>query len=135
MSYVSTSVKLMATTENCSKCDELVKTGSFNTMILMQMNVYCKESDLYLPGDVGYNVENSFSNQARVALRLSHFLSNFLQNVDLYEEYGNLRGDRLLNTEQIFGEVCMCEIYMCFSFQVVSCLHQFDAFAGISLVI
>lgn len=64
-----------------------------------------KESDLYLPGDVGYNVENAFSSQARVALRLSHFLSNFLQNVDLYEEYGNLRGDRLLNTEQIFGEV------------------------------
>jgi len=62
-------------------------------------------SDLFLPGDVGYSVETLFSNQARVALRLSHFLSNFLQNVDLYEEYGNLRGDRLLNIEQIFGEV------------------------------
>jgi hypothetical protein len=68
----------------------------------------CKEfkpSDLYLPGDVGYSVETLFSNQARVALRLSHFLSNFLQNIDMYEEYGNLRGDRLLNIEQIFGEV------------------------------
>jgi len=66
-----------------------------------------QESDLYLPGDVGYDVENLFSSQARVALRLSHFLSNFLQNVDLYEEYGNLRGDRLLNIEQVFGEVCV----------------------------
>lgn len=64
-----------------------------------------KPDDLFLPGDVGYNVEKLFSNQARTALRLSHFLSNFLQNVDLYEEYGNLRGDRLINTEQVFGEV------------------------------
>jgi len=61
--------------------------------------------DLELPGDVSYGVEKLFGNQARVALRLSHFLSNFLQNVDRFEEYGNLRGDRLLNIEQIFGEV------------------------------
>lgn len=64
-----------------------------------------KKEELYLPGDVGYNVDVVFGNQARTALRLSHFLSNFLQNVDKYEEYGNLRGDNLLNTEQIFGEV------------------------------
>lgn len=64
-----------------------------------------KPDELHLPGDVGYNVEVLFSNQARTALRLSHFLSNFLQNIDMYEEYGNLRGDRLLNIEQIFGEV------------------------------
>jgi len=68
---------------------------------------------LHLPGDVGYNVEKEFSSQARVALRLSHFLSNFLQNVDLYEEYGNLRGDRLLNIEQVFGEVCTVRFCMC----------------------
>ncbi|ESO11626.1 hypothetical protein HELRODRAFT_108901 [Helobdella robusta] len=64
-----------------------------------------KKDELILPGDVGYNVEVLFSNQARTALRLSHFLSNFMQNVDKYEEYGNLRGDRPLNIEQIFGEV------------------------------
>jgi len=58
-------------------------------------------------------VEHLFSNQARVALRLSHFLSNFLQNVDLYEEYGNLRGDRLLNIEQVFGEVCVFVFDIC----------------------
>lgn len=63
-------------------------------------NTY-KPEDLQLPGDVGYNVEVLFSNQARTALRLSHFLSNFLQNIDMYEEYGNLRGDRLLNVEQV----------------------------------
>ena len=60
--------------------------------------------DLQLPGDAGYNVDVLFSNEARTALRLSHFLSNFLQNIDMYEEYGNLRGDQLLNIEQIFGE-------------------------------
>ena len=30
---------------------------------------------------------------------------SILQNIDVYEEYGNLRGDRLLNIEQLFGEV------------------------------
>ena len=28
-----------------------------------------------------------------------------MQNIDVYEEYGTLRGDNLLNVEQIFGEV------------------------------
>lgn len=64
-----------------------------------------KEEELELPGDVAYGVEKQFSSQARTALRLSHFLSNFLQNIDLYEEYGNLRGDKLLNIELLFGEV------------------------------
>lgn len=61
--------------------------------------------ELELEGDVSYGVDKIFSPQARTALRLSHFLSNFLQNVDKYEEYGNLRGDKLLNIEQLFGEV------------------------------
>ncbi|KAK2162767.1 hypothetical protein LSH36_92g05014 [Paralvinella palmiformis] len=64
-----------------------------------------KPEELMLPGDVAYGVEKQFSAQARTALRLSHFLSNFMQNIDMYEEYGNLRGDRLLNIEQLFGEV------------------------------
>ena len=64
-----------------------------------------KEEELVLPGDVSYYVETVFSAQARTALRLSHFLSNFLQNIDMYEEYGNLRGDQFLNIEQLFGEV------------------------------
>ena len=64
-----------------------------------------KASELELPGDVSYGVEKLFSPQARIALRLSHFLSDFMQNIDLYEEYGNLRGDSALNIEQLFGEV------------------------------
>ena len=64
-----------------------------------------KEEELELPGDVSYGVEKLFSYQARTALRLAHFLSDFLQNIDMYEEYGNLRGDNLLNIEQLFGEV------------------------------
>lgn len=63
-----------------------------------------KPEDLRLPGDVAYNAEKLFTYQAKTALRLSHLLSNFLQNVDKYEEYGNLRGDRPLNIEQVFGE-------------------------------
>ena len=64
-----------------------------------------KPEELELPGDVAFNADTQFSYQARTALRLSHFLSNFLQNVQMYEEYGNLKGDELLDVEQIFGEV------------------------------
>ncbi len=63
-----------------------------------------RPEELELPGDVAFGAEKVFSPQARTALRLSHFLSNFLQNIDMYEEYGNLRGDKLLNIELIFGE-------------------------------
>ena len=38
-----------------------------------------KAEELELPGDVSYGVEKQFSYQARTALRLAHFLSNFLQ--------------------------------------------------------
>ena len=38
-----------------------------------------KPEELELPGDVSYGVEKQLSYQARTALRLSHFLSNFLQ--------------------------------------------------------
>ena len=74
---------------------------NFKTSVNRKTCKNFKKEQLYLPGDVGYNVDEVFGNQARTALRLSHFLSNFLQNVDKYEEYGNLRGDRLLNVEQV----------------------------------
>lgn len=64
-----------------------------------------ESTDLFLPGDAGYGVETQFEPQGRTALRLAHFLSNFLQNVDEYEQYGNLKGDRRLNETHIFGEV------------------------------
>lgn len=62
-------------------------------------------TDRFLPGDVGYGVSKQFEPQGRTALRLSHFLSNFLQNVDEYEQFGNLKGDRRLNETHIFGEI------------------------------
>ncbi|GFS15850.1 Fras1 related extracellular matrix protein [Elysia marginata] len=68
----------------------------------------CKQQPahkLFLPGDAAYGAEKQFEPQGRTALRLAHFLSNFLQNVDEYEEFGNLRGDRRLNETQIFAEV------------------------------
>ncbi|XP_013089446.2 uncharacterized protein LOC106073439 [Biomphalaria glabrata] len=64
-----------------------------------------KAYELLLPGDAAYGMHTQFEAQGRTALRLAHFLSNFLQNVDEYEEFGNLRGDRRLNETQIFGEV------------------------------
>ncbi|CAG5116099.1 unnamed protein product, partial [Candidula unifasciata] len=64
-----------------------------------------KAYELLLPGDAAYGVEKQFEAQGRTALRLAHFLSNFLQNVDEYEEFGNLRGDRRLNETQIYAEV------------------------------
>lgn len=63
-----------------------------------------KPSDLLLPGDVSYGVETQFETQGRVALRLSHFLSDFMQNVGDYEEFGIIKGDRRLNETHIFGE-------------------------------
>lgn len=62
-------------------------------------------NQLLLPGDAGYGAEKQFESQGRTALRLAHFLSNFLQNVDEHEEFGILRGDRRLNEIQMFGEV------------------------------
>lgn len=44
-----------------------------------------KAYELLLPGDAAYGVEKQFEAQGRTALRLAHFLSNFLQNVDEYE--------------------------------------------------
>ncbi len=68
-------------------------------------NCHVKDAgDLTMPGSVVYGVAEQLSNQARTALRLAHFLSNFLQNIDKAEEYGTLRGDRLLNEEQMFAE-------------------------------
>ncbi|KAL3881426.1 hypothetical protein ACJMK2_027869 [Sinanodonta woodiana] len=62
-------------------------------------------NELYLPGDVSYGVNRQFEAQGRTALRMAHFLSNFLQNVDEYEQFGELKGDRRLNETHIFGEV------------------------------
>ena len=61
--------------------------------------------ELFLPGDAGYNVERAFEAEGRTALRLAHFLCDFLQNVDEYEEFGSLKGDKRLNETHLFGEV------------------------------
>lgn len=63
------------------------------------------DDDLHLSGDVAYLVEEQFSPQARSALRLAHFLSDFLQNVDKNDDWGAIRGDSLMNVELVFAEV------------------------------
>ena len=68
----------------------------------------CKSSApslLHLPGDAAYGVDKQFEYQGRTALRLAHFLSNFLQNVQASDNFGNLRGGGRLHLEQMFGEV------------------------------
>ncbi|KAL4221931.1 hypothetical protein ACF0H5_017983 [Mactra antiquata] len=62
-------------------------------------------NELYMPDDAGYGVEKQFEAQGRTALRLAHFLSNFLQNVDGNETFGYIKGDRRLSETQLFGEV------------------------------
>jgi len=88
-----------------------------------------KKEELELPGDVSYGVDQQFSNQARTALRLAHFLSNFLQNIDRYEEYGNLRGDNLLNVELIFGEA-LANVMGDFKIKGSGVFYDIDKFEG-----
>ncbi|XP_052086791.1 uncharacterized protein LOC127724053 [Mytilus californianus] len=69
-------------------------------------NCHTKHSyERFLPGDAAYGVEAQFEAEGRTALRLAHFLSNFLQNVDEYEQFGSMDGDRRLNETHVFGEV------------------------------
>lgn len=58
-----------------------------------------------LPGDVGYGVETQFDPQARFALRISHLLSNWYQNVIPGENFGYLKGGNRIHHELMFGEV------------------------------
>ena len=44
--------------------------------------------DLFLPGDVKYGIETKLQRFGRSALRLSDFLSSFLQNIDGKQDYG-----------------------------------------------
>ncbi|KAK7115191.1 uncharacterized protein [Littorina saxatilis] len=61
--------------------------------------------NLIMAGDVAYGAKKQFEPEARTGLRLSHFLSNFLQNTDAAENFGNLRGGGRLHEEHMFGEV------------------------------
>ncbi|XP_013379783.1 uncharacterized protein LOC106151208 [Lingula anatina] len=63
------------------------------------------QEELELPGDMAYGTKEQFESQGRVAVRLAQFLSNFMQNVDEKEDFGNLLGDNKLHVEQMFGEV------------------------------
>ncbi|XP_005104597.1 uncharacterized protein LOC101847514 [Aplysia californica] len=106
--------KVPASTAHKRRKREAVDEQSVNRMLKILERFQkttaenCEEKkayELFLPGDAAYGVKWQFEGQGRTALRLAHFLSNFLQNVDEYEEFGNLRGDRRLNETQIFSEV------------------------------
>ena len=60
---------------------------------------------LFMAGDVGYGFDKQFEAEGRTALRLAHFVSNFLQNTSPDENFGILRGGGRLHMEHLFGEV------------------------------
>jgi hypothetical protein len=60
---------------------------------------------MLLPGDVGYGAAYQFDTQARSALRISHLLSNWFQNVIPGENFGYLKGGNRIHHELMFGEV------------------------------
>lgn len=88
-----------------SSYDRMMRLRSRMTRVNSGTCKAMKDFELLLPGDVGYGVDIQFEAQARTGLRLAHFLSNFLQNVNEDEQFGDIRGDRLLNETHIYGEV------------------------------
>lgn len=61
---------------------------------------------LKLPGNFAHGKEQQFENQARAALRLSHFISSFIQLIDPRELFAEFRKpDKPLTKDQIMGEV------------------------------
>lgn len=62
-------------------------------------------SKLRLPGNIAFGKEEQFENQARAALRLSHFISSFLQVVEPKEVFAEFRvPDKPLTKDQVIGE-------------------------------
>ncbi|XP_041375748.1 uncharacterized protein LOC121388465 isoform X2 [Gigantopelta aegis] len=69
-------------------------------------NCHTKSKNLlYLAGDVGYGFDSQFEAEGRTALRLAHFVSNFLQNTSPNDNFGTLRGGGRLHMEHLLGEV------------------------------
>ena len=70
-----------------------------------QMLLNIDPSKLRLPGNIAYGKEVQFENQARAALRVSHFISSFLQVVESKEIFAEFRvPDRPLTKDQVIGE-------------------------------
>lgn len=62
--------------------------------------------ELELPGDMAYGVEEFYENEAKMAARLSNFISSFLQISDPDEVYSGKRiADKPLNEDQMIAEV------------------------------
>nr|CAD7260338.1 unnamed protein product [Timema shepardi] len=68
----------------------------------------CKQfhpQDLILHGDIGYDAEQQFANEAKMAVRLANFISAFLQISDPKEVYSGKRvADKPLSEDQMIGE-------------------------------
>lgn len=62
-------------------------------------------SRLRLAGNIAFGKEVQFENQARGAMRLSHFISSFLQTVEPREVFAEFRiPDKPLTKDQLIGE-------------------------------
>nr|CAD7462049.1 unnamed protein product [Timema tahoe] len=68
----------------------------------------CKQfhpQDLILHGDIGFDAEQQFVNEAKMAVRLANFISAFLQISDPKEVYSGKRvADKPLSEDQMIGE-------------------------------
>lgn len=63
------------------------------------------EEDLTLLGDIAFGAKEFFENEAKMATRLSNFISAFLQTSDPHEVYSGKRvADRPLTEDQMIGE-------------------------------
>nr|KAG5707185.1 hypothetical protein BaRGS_017869 [Batillaria attramentaria] len=65
--------------------------------------------NLMLPGDVAYGVHTQFEVEARTALRLSHFLNNFLQEHVFGEVIANVMGNFKIYSAGVFFDRYMFE--------------------------
>ncbi|XP_011499880.1 PREDICTED: uncharacterized protein LOC105363792 isoform X2 [Ceratosolen solmsi marchali] len=64
------------------------------------------QEQLRLPGDVGFGADEFYENEAKMAARLSNFISSFLQISDPEEVYSGKRiADKPLNEDQMIAEV------------------------------
>ena len=76
------------------------------------------KDQLLLPGELAYTVDEQFMTQARMATRLAHFLSGYLQNVSPEDSLSDDPGfapDRLFHVDQLYGEVLsmvMSDVYI-----------------------
>jgi len=69
------------------------------------INIRFTKDELTLNGDIGYGATEQYENEALMAVRLSNFISSYLQIVDVDEVFPGKRvPDKQLSEDQMMGE-------------------------------